>query len=149
MLRKDAADSLKVMNGEAVKATGRNLLIASGYRSFNNQYTTYSGWLKQLGQDEADKVSARPGYSEHQLGTSLDFLDNDNGFQFNKDFANTTTGKWLGENSWKYGFIMSYPPEKEGTTGYSAEPWHFRYIGVDNAKSVHDAGLTLIEWLNK
>ncbi len=149
MLRKEAADYLSLMLSDLKKDTGKNAVIASGYRSYNEQYKLYADWVRQLGQDEADKVSARPGFSEHQLGTAVDFIDQESGLTLTNNFQKTKAGKWIFENSYKYGYIQSYLENKEEITGYSHEAWHYRYIGIDNATAVHDSGLTLKEWLEQ
>jgi LAS superfamily LD-carboxypeptidase LdcB len=147
MLRKEAAENLRDMLNKLKEDTGKNVVIASGYRSYENQVQTYSGWVRQLGQLEADKVSARPGFSEHQLGTAVDFFSEDSGFDFTAEFDNSISGKWLLENSHKYGFIQTYPVGKEAQTGYSYEAWHYRYIGAENAGELRESGVTLNEWL--
>lgn len=148
MLRSEAADYLDLMLKEMKKANGKIVVIASGYRSAINQFRQYASWVSQLGQDEADKVSARPGYSEHTLGTSVDFMSQDSGFTFTNNFDQTEAGKWLKDNSYLYGFVQSYPEGKENQTGYNYEAWHYRYIGVDNAKEYKESGLTLKEWIS-
>lgn len=149
LLRKEAADSLKVMLTDLKKATGKDIVIASGFRSFADQFKQYVYWVRELGQVEADKISARPGYSEHQLGTAIDFMSEDSGFDFTNELEKTVAGTWLRENSYKYGFVQSYPEGKSEITGYNHEAWHYRYIGISNAKNVKESNLTLIEWLNK
>ena len=149
LLREDAADYLVLMLKDLKKSTNKNIVIASGYRSTENQYKQYISWVKQLGQAEADKVSARPGYSEHSLGTSVDFMSEDSGFNFTNEFDKTDAGKWLTENAFKYGFVKSYPQGKTDKTGYSYEAWHYRYIGVENATKLRSENITLKEWLEK
>lgn len=149
MLREEAGDSLAVMLSALKEVTGKNVVIASGYRSYIDQYKQYASWVRSMGQEEADKVSARPGYSEHTLGTSVDFMSEDSGFDFTNDFDQTIAGKWLKENSYKYGFVQSYPEGKETQTGYNYEAWHYRYIGIENAQELKDGGLTLREFLLK
>ncbi len=113
----------------------------SGFRSYSEQVNVYEGWVKIYG-DEADRVSARPGHSEHQLGLAIDV--NETSF----DFAESAEGMWLAENCYKYGFILRYPSfESEAVTGYMYEPWHIRYLGEENAYYVHFSGLTLEEYL--
>ena len=91
---------------------------------------------------EADRYSARPGHSEHQTGLAFDLNSLD------QSFGQTKEGKWIAANSWKYGFILRYPQDKEAQTGYMYEPWHVRYLGKDVAKKVYDSGLCLEEYLN-
>ncbi len=147
-LRSEAADYLVIMLNQLRKDTGKDLVIASGYRSYTNQLTQYSNWVRQLGLEEADKISARPGYSEHQLGTVIDFMSQDSGFDFTTTFADTVAGQWLAENSYKYGYVLSYPQGKESETGYSYEPWHYRYIGADLATEYHSSGMVLNKFLS-
>lgn len=145
----EAGDALKLMAKDAQNQLGKNLVITSGYRSYNAQFRTYAGWVRQLGQEEADEVSARPGFSEHQLGTAIDFVDQDTGFDLTNEFENGQLGRWLMENAYKYGFVQSYPSGKENETGYQHEAWHWRYVGIDNAKNYRDSGLTLNQWLSE
>jgi len=149
LITAEAGDSLKLMAKDAQTQIAKNLVVTSGYRSYNDQYKTYAGWVRQLGQEEADKVSARPGFSEHQLGTAIDFVDQDTGFDLTNEFESGAAGRWLMENAYKYGFVQSYPVGKEGETGYQHEAWHWRYIGIQNAKDYKDSGLTLNQWLNQ
>lgn len=143
----EAGDALRVMAKDLQLQTGKNLVIASGYRSYNDQYRTYAGWVRQLGQEEADKVSARPGFSEHQLGTVVDFVDQETGFDLTNEFEKGIAGKWLIDNAYKYGFVQSYPANRETETGYRHEAWHWRFVGIDNAKAYKDSGLALNIWI--
>lgn len=145
----EAGDALRIMAKDLQTQLGKNLVVTSGYRSYNDQYRTYAGWVRQLGQEEADKVSARPGFSEHQLGTAIDFVDEDTGFDLTNDFENGPSGRWLIENAYKYGFVQSYPSGKERETGYQHEAWHWRYIGIQNAQDYKQSGLTLNQWLSQ
>jgi D-alanyl-D-alanine carboxypeptidase len=135
---------------KAMKAAGVNYVVSSGYRSFLTQYGTYNYWIDYYHGDvsKADEISARPGYSEHQLGTTMDIVTGENGYVFD-GYETTKLAKWLDANAYKYGFIMSYPKDKESITGYAHEGWHYRYIGVENAAKVKQSGLTLIEWLKQ
>lgn len=146
-LRIEAKDALKLMLRELKAQTGENLLVISGYRSYNEQYRIYSGYLRTYIQEEVDTFSARAGFSEHQLGTVVDFTNKEVNYSLTNDFGNTTAGKWLLENSYKFGYLQTYPKRKELETGYQHEAWHYRYVGIDNAKSVQESGLTLTEWL--
>lgn len=146
-LRSEAADNLALMLNDLQKTTGKIVVIASGYRTINDQFKQYISWITDLGQEQADKVSARPGYSEHSLGTVVDFMSQDSGFTFTNEFDSTVAGKWLNENSYKYGYVQSYPKGKEAITGYNYEAWHYRYIGVENAIDLKESNLTLKEWL--
>lgn len=149
MLRSEAAEALSLMVKKLKDETGKPLTIASAYRSYNNQLQQYVSWVRTYGQEDADKVSARPGFSEHQLGTAIDFMSGDSGYDFVNEFDATTAGQWLINNSYKYGYVQSYPDGKDSVTGYSHEAWHYRYIGIDAAKMWKQSGLTLKEFLEK
>ena len=95
---------------------------------------------KEEYQKERDKVSARPGFSEHQTGLAIDINSLD------ESFENTVAGKWLAENSSKYGFILRYPKGKEGITGYNYEPWHLRYVGKKLATYLYKHNLVFEEY---
>lgn len=149
VLRKEAADALDLMLAGLRKERNKNVVVASAYRSYTNQVTTYTGWLRQLGRKEADKISARPGYSEHQLGTAVDFFSEDSGFDFTAKFDSSIAGKWLLDNAHKYGYIQTYPKGSEKKTGYSYEAWHWRYIGVDNAEAMRKSGKIFADWIKE
>ena len=132
---------------DAARKAGFELVVNSGYRSYQTQVETYNYWVQLDGQEYADRTSARAGHSEHQLGTVAD-VGAARGLYL-EDFSGTPEATWLGQNSWKYGFIISYPDGKESVTGYVPEPWHVRYVGVDTAAKVQNSGLTLHEYLLK
>lgn len=114
----------------------------SGYRSYEQQVRSYESIVKAYGQEHADKVSARPGHSEHQTGYTFDFTHTDSSLVTKKDEA-----QYIKENSHHFGFIVRYPEQKEVITGYNHEPWHVRYVGKV-AKEIYESGLTLEEYLN-
>lgn len=146
-LRKSAATALQQMTA-AISQAGINYTVTSGYRSFADQVRVYNYWVKYYSGDinATDQVSARPGYSEHQLGLAVDFTTSANGNIFYQ-FETTPLSKWLATHAHEFGFVMSYPNGKTDITGYSYEPWHYRYIGVGNASQVVESGETLTEWL--
>ncbi len=146
MLQRDAAEALKTMVNTMQNEIGKNVVIASGYRSYNNQVQTYSGWVRQLGQKEADNISARPGYSEHQLGTVVDLFSEDSGLDFTAAFDTSPAGQWLLANAHNFGYIQTYPKGSENITGYAYEAWHWRYIGMENAKELKESGKIWFEW---
>lgn len=121
-LRRVIIDDLLEME-RAARTDGIELVISSTYRSYADQDRIYRYWLETLGKEEADRTSARPGTSQHQLGTTIDFGC------ICAEFADEPAGRWLARNAWRYGFSMSYPNGYEDVTGYAYEPWHFRYIG--------------------
>lgn len=120
--------------------------IQSGFRSYTYQDGLYSNYVSKYGKAYTDTFSARPGHSEHQTGLGAD-INQVGDYTLTEAFQNTPEGKWLAENSWRFGFILRYPKTGEDKTGYGFEPWHFRYIGADAAKLVYDSGLTLEEYL--
>jgi D-alanyl-D-alanine carboxypeptidase len=131
---------------DAMHSDGLDPAISSGYRSYDEQVATFNYWVTQYGQKEAERVSAKAGHSEHQLGTAIDFASPGNNYQLDDSFSTTKEGKWLAQKARDYGFILRYPNGKEGVTGYAYEPWHFRYVG-DIAKEIEDQQLTLDEYL--
>lgn len=129
---------------EAARADGFHLQVNSSFRSYQTQVDTYNYWVQTVGREQADRTSARPGHSEHQLGTTADVGARG---RFLEAFVGSAEADWLAENSWRYGFIVSYPDGKEDITGYTYEPWHIRYVGKDVAAEVQSSGLTLKEFL--
>ncbi len=125
-LRKPAAEAAREMDA-AARADGVVLVFSSAYRSYAYQAQVYARNVRELGQAEADRVSARPGRSQHQLGTVVDFGAIEN------SFAETKAGLWMAANAGRFGFSLSYPRGAEAVTGYSWESWHFRYIGKEAA----------------
>lgn len=146
-LRKEAFNQLEKM-WEDAQAEGVRILIVSTFRSYETQKNIFSRNASIHGEVEANRFSARPGQSEHQLGTTVDFVSHREE-ALTDSFARTPSGKWLMQNSYKYGFVMSYPEEKEYITGYVFEPWHYRYIGVEAAKEWKESELTLTEFLKR
>ena len=114
------------------------LILGSAYRSEDYQATLYNGYVEQYGQAEADTISSRPGYSDHQTGLAADISDHDGATYLTQDMEYTPEGEWLKDHAHEYGFIMRYPKGKEDITGYAYEPWHFRYIGVDYATAIYN-----------
>ncbi len=111
-----------------------NLLVASAFRSFDTQASLKSGYKILYGSGTANQFSADQGYSEHQLGTSVDFTTSRIGGSFSK-FESDPAFKWLQDNAYKYGFVLSYPKEN---TYYTFEPWHWRFVGTALAKFLHE-----------
>jgi D-alanyl-D-alanine carboxypeptidase len=133
-LRKEAAESLKLMQQQT-----SSLAPASGYRSYDTQALVYQQNVDKYGKEEADRQSARPGYSEHQTGLAMDFGPID------ESFENTPAYKWLTEYAYKYGWVLRYPEGKESVTGYMYEPWHWRYVGTAVADDMQDTKKTTLE----
>ncbi len=141
-IRKDVYDAFKEM-AKAAKEENITLIVNSSYRTYESQKRIYSEYEDKKGKAYADSVAARPNFSEHQTGLALDIFTPGAGMN---NFENTDAFKWLINNSYKYGFILRYPKDKENLTGYSYESWHYRYLGKDLAKKVFDSGLTFDEY---
>jgi len=135
-LRSSAARSLAEMAG-AARADGVTLVAASAYRSYDHQTTVHNRLVLQMGRAAAERVSARPGHSQHQTGLALDFGPIDN------SFAASPAGIWMDANAGRFGWSLSYPDGYEHVTGYSWESWHFRYLGRELAafKERHFGGI--------
>lgn len=118
---------------ENASSSGVSMKIISAYRSFGAQSSLKLSYKITYGSG-ANKFSADQGYSEHQLGTAIDLTTPDIGESFLK-FETTTAYKWLTENAYKYGFILSYPKQN---TYYQFEPWHWRFVSVALATNLHD-----------
>ena len=132
---------------EAARSVNLDILpiVESGYRTVEKQRELYEskraelmqqGWSEAGARAETEKWVTLPGTSEHQLGIAVDISG-----------AVYAIYPWLQENSWKYGFIMRYPPDKTAITGISGEEWHYRYVGVDAATEMHERNLCLEEYL--
>lgn len=143
-LRSDIVEKLTEMFN-AASTRGVDLKIASGYRSYEYQKTLFSNLEAGVGTTTANQSIALPGQSEHQTGLALDIASSLGTCYIEECFSGTQSGQWLADNSYLYGFILRYPKGKEDITQYVYEPWHFRYVGPDLAKALHDSGLTLEE----
>lgn len=144
---------------EEMKAQGfGNVFVTSAYRSYSYQYGLFfNTYIPQemsrgLSYDEAkEKVltySAYPGTSEHHTGLSVDLMTNSM-TELDESFADDPVYAWLLENAWKFGFILRYPEDKTDVTGYSFEPWHYRFVGRYHAYKIYSEGLCLEEYLEK
>ena len=119
------------------------IIVNSSYRSYKEQDETYNYYLNNYTQEQADAYAAKPGHSEHQTGLAVDVIAP--GYD-RKTFDQSEAFKWLENNAYKYGFILRYPKDKEKLTGYNYESWHYRYVGVDAAKVIHDEKITYDEY---
>ena len=129
--------------------------VCSSYRTNDTQTRLYENKVDRLiaqgyspsdARTEAAKAVAIPGTSEHQLGLAVDIVDLR--YQvLDAGQEDTATQQWLMQNSWKYGFILRYPNDKTAVTGIIYEPWHYRYVGRENAKAIYESGLCLEEYL--
>jgi zinc D-Ala-D-Ala carboxypeptidase len=129
----------------AAKKSGLNLMQASGYRSYGLQQIVYSNYVRTLGQTEADRVSAKPGASEHQTGLAVDLEPTSGQCEVEICFGDLPEGKWLAAHARTYGFIIRYPKGKESVTGYSYEPWHLRYVGKELAAELKKQKIQTLE----
>lgn len=120
---------------QAAANDGYSLWNASGFRSYETQEQIYNNYVYTHGQATADTFSARPGHSEHQTGMAIDVNNPSDSFN------GTPEALWLKEHCVDYGFIIRYPEGKQGITGYKYESWHIRYVGVEMAKKLRDAGI--------
>lgn len=139
---------------QAAKDDGVTLAICSPYRDLQYQERLFNRKIKKymkrgLSYMEAYQLASQavtvPNASEHQIGLALDIVT-DTYVALNEGFAKTAAGKWLAENSCKYGFILRYPKGKEDITGIEYEPWHFRYVGAEAATLITEQGITLEEF---
>ena len=112
----------------------------SGFRSYETQTQLYQNYVNKDGKAEADRYSARPGYSEHQTGLAFDLIET-NGDLVTEEKA----AQWLLDHAADYGFVVRYLKGKEKETGYMAEEWHLRYVGKE-AKEIAASGLSLEEY---
>ncbi len=140
-LTAEAADAF-VRMADAARLDGISLVSVSAYRSYSTQLALYQRYAAQFGPALADTFSAQAGYSEHQTGLALDI----NTASLSAHFEATPEFDWLCRHCAEFGFLLRYPQGKESITGYSFEPWHYRYIGVDAARICTDQGLTYEEY---
>lgn len=146
LVRGVVIDNLRAM-ANAARRAGAPLAVVSAYRSEALQRAVFAGWVAASGLQEALRFSARPGHSEHQLGTALDLGADGARAPWEQHFSRTARGRWVTAHAWEFGFLVSYTPGARARTCYSAEAWHVRYVGRAEARAVHESGLTLREWL--
>jgi D-alanyl-D-alanine carboxypeptidase len=183
-LRREAARAYTLM-AAAMRAAGHAPKVDSTFRGYGTQCAVFAKWAWRrgtaMGFCPATNASAIPGHSQHQLGTAMDLFTLQwvrGGAHFREGFGCSPGGRWIEENSWRFGFVLPYPlhpdyraagsdcaarPEDRGRvdprTGYKHEPWHIRYIGVENAERFHraweasgpgtSAEITLEQWLRE
>lgn len=143
-LREIAAHALEdLVNGALEEDI--HILGASGYRSYARQEAIYSNNVANRGQEATDKISSRPGHSEHQTGLAMDVTAASVGYALNESLGEQPEGQWLAAHAHDYGFIIRYPEDGYPITGYSYEPWHLRYVGIDTATFLYENHLTYEE----
>ena len=147
-MQPEAAAALEEMFAACKEETGAELISVSGYRSYTKQGNIYNRKLRDVGGkvELAQEYVAPPGASEHHLGLAMDIGQKDKA-TLHESFAETEGGIWARENCWRFGFILRYDEGWEDVTGYKYEPWHFRYVGKELAKEIHDAGVPFETWL--
>ncbi len=148
LLRSVLIDDLEAMRA-AWQAAGLNVIIESGYRSYSAQAATFNSWVSRLGYATALARSARPGHSEHQLGTAIDVTSAGWGGRFGDWAVESAEGAWMAANAWQYGFVMSYPAGSDAQTCFGYEPWHYRWIGRDAAAAHRSSGMHLRQFLER
>ncbi len=145
IVRQDAAEALQAMAAAVEQSGVGEIGQLSGYRSYDVQVRTYAENVAKGGQAEADISSARPGYSEHQLGITMDLMPCSSGCGTLDDFGASPEGQWVAENAWQFGFVVRYEEGYTPITGYEAEPWHLRYLGPELARAYHEGGWHTLE----
>lgn len=143
-LRREVATALEQLVAGAT-AAGLDLMLASGYRSYDYQMGLYNGYVKSIGVAEADKTSARPGHSEHQTGLALDLEPANRDCELDQCFGDLPEGKWVAEHAPAHGFIIRYTKTKTAITGYEYEPWHLRYVGKELAAELKKQNIETLE----
>jgi len=145
-MRAPAAKQMEKMFA-AAKKEGVTLNAVSGFRSGARQKVLYNNYVARDGKAAADQYSARPGHSEHQTGLTFDISAPSVGNGLTAALGDTKEGKWIANNAAKFGFIVRYDRGFQSRTGYTYEPWHIRYVGVDVATQIKNNGQTLEEYM--
>ncbi len=155
-LVREAAEALEKMLEAAKEAGVKKWQISAGYRTWveqngmlntktENYLKKHKDWSRRKARNAALKTVAEPGASEHHLGLAVDI-----NVPGASAFKGTKQQKWLHKHCWEYGFIVRYTSDKEKVTGFAAEEWHIRYVGVEHAQKIKELGLCLeeyIEWM--
>lgn len=140
----NTVEAFKKMVDAMYEETGLWMLATSAYRSYEYQVGLYNTYVSRHGEEEANRFSAKAGFSEHQTGLAIDVITEG---KIMDDFGTTEQSKWVNENAHRFGFIVRYPEGKEDVTGYMPEAWHLRFLGTDGvAEDVYNSGLTYDEW---
>lgn len=175
-----AAEALYAMFAEMKAAGVSDVMVASAYRSYSYQVSTYDNYVQKetthistdayrlfgddyirsnylnkgiykLTLEDAHAVvqsySAKPGHSEHQTGLCVDLITSSMDNKLSEEFETTAAFEWLSQNAYKFGFILRYPKGQEDVTGYTYEPWHYRFVGREAATDIHNGNMTLEQYL--
>ena len=129
---------------QAANNDGIYLMISSAYRSYQEQEIVYNNYKDSYGEDYANSIAAKPGFSEHQTGLAIDIFSKTNSNR--KTFEDSEAAKWLFDNAYRFGFILRYPKDKVKYTGYAYESWHYRYVGKEIAEYIHNNDITYEEY---
>ena len=149
-------DALRDMIGGAKKA-GYAIYLLSAYRDVDKQTDLYeaevakwraAGYTQKAAEEQAGTIVAVPGTSEHHLGLAVDLVSSEH-VKLDEGAEKTKGYKWLAAHCHEYGFILRYPNGTTEITGIIYEPWHFRYVGVEAAAEIMEAGITLEEYLEQ
>ncbi|MDN4613767.1 M15 family metallopeptidase [Leifsonia sp. F6_8S_P_1B] len=144
-MRQGVATALVAMFQAGKREAGLDFSVQSAYRSFDSQTRVYDEDVAQHGQVYADTDTARPGHSEHQTGLAVDISAVPARCSLDACFGQTPQGEWLAANAWRFGFLLRYPADKVAVTGFTFEPWHFRFVGEALAAELHRTGVTTLE----
>lgn len=140
---------------DTARAEGYDPYICSSWRSHETQVRLFEeeiqsykkqGYSEREAEVQAAQWVAVPGTSEHELGLALDIVSVENQ-RLKESQENTPTQQWLMEHCYEYGFILRYPKDKEDITGIGYEPWHYRYVGQEHARVIHESGVCLEEYV--
>ena len=145
LVRSFVLDDLAALRS-AAEAAGAPLELAAAYRSHAQQADLFDRREATLGRTGALEGTARPGHSEHQLGTAVDFKER-GAADVTAAWGRSSAGRWMRANAHRFGFVLSYPEGRDAVTCYKYEPWHFRYFGRGLAQRIHRSGLTVREYL--
>jgi D-alanyl-D-alanine carboxypeptidase len=144
-MREEAAIATVELAKAMAEAGKGTLILNSGFRTYKNQQGLYNRTRDTRGLAVAEKLSARPGHSEHQLGLAADFSVKGQGCVIMVCFGKTEAGIWLADNAHEFGFVLRYPKGYKPITGFQYEPWHFRYVGTELATEMKTKGIKTLE----
>ncbi|MFF1571429.1 M15 family metallopeptidase [Leifsonia sp. NPDC058292] len=144
-MRQQTADALLALFAAGRAEAGLEFSVQSAYRAYDSQVRVYDDDVARNGRVYADTDTARPGHSEHQTGLAVDISAVPAKCSLDACFAQTPQGVWLAANAYRFGFLLRYPADKVAVTGFTFEPWHFRFVGVPLATELHRTGVTTLE----
>jgi zinc D-Ala-D-Ala carboxypeptidase len=148
LIRDVVVDDLTTM-AAAWKAAGLTIEIESAYRSYADQAATFDDWVNRIGEEAARARAARPGHSEHQLGTAIDVVSPGWSGRFGDWATDSVEGAWMADHAWEFGFVMSYPAGGQAESCFGYEPWHYRWIGQEAAADHRASGQSLRAFLER